>query len=390
MIRVYGFSLRGDWLFGEPEEGFLKKQPPRLEGMEIWFPPGQNVSALLEFLRKRSIPVLDFQQRPELRLRLAVTQSTCTELTASGFLSEEIVAGVKQFQKVYFGEGEPLFFEMGGKRWDLSRRTLVMGILNVTPDSFYDGGQFLTPDQALRRAEELAEAGADILDVGAESTRPGASALTEAEEKERLLPVVEAIAQKVSIPISVDTYKSAVAREALQAGAAAVNDISGLQFDSEMASVVAAAGVPIFLMHIQGTPRNMQKNPVYRNVVGEIVNALAESRNRALAAGIPSEKIVVDPGIGFGKKWFQNYQILAELDALKVLKAPILVGPSRKSFLGKVLDAPPAERLEGTLVASAVAIRNGTHILRVHDPLQVRRAAAIADVFAGKTKLPVE
>ncbi len=390
MIRVYGFSLENDWRFGEPESGFLEKRPRRLVGMELWWPPNWDDRPFRNFLGDNCVPILEYSEKPEKRFRLAVTEVTCGNLAASSFFPEEMAADVRHFRKIYFEENSPRFFEMGEKRWNLSERTLIMGILNITPDSFYDGGRFLSVERAVQRAVELAEAGADILDVGAESTRPGATPLTETEELDRLVPVIETIAAEVSIPISVDTYKAGVAREALNAGAAAVNDISGLRFDPELASVVAQADVPIFLMHIQGTPRNMQKNPVYHNLMGEILNALAESRERALAAGIYSGKIAVDPGIGFGKKWYQNYQILGELEALKMLEAPILVGPSRKSFLGKVLDLPPEERLEGTLVAAAMAIRNGADILRVHDPVEVRRAVKIADFFAGKGTFKIE
>ena len=390
MIRVYGFSLESDWRYDEPQEGFLKKRRTRLAGMEIWLPREWEDAAFFRFVKTHRIPVLGRWVKPEPRVRLAVTPATCAELEESGIFPEEMAADLRRFQRIYFEEEAPRFFEMGDSRWDLSRRTLIMAILNVTPDSFYDGGWFRSVDQAVRRASELAEAGADILDIGAESTRPGATPLTEAEELNRLLPVIEKIAGDVPLPISVDTYKAAVARETLRAGAVAVNDISGLRFDPNLAAVVAEAGVPVFLMHIQGTPRNMQKNPVYGNLMGEIVNSLAESRERALAAGISPQKIVVDPGIGFGKKWHQNYQILGELEALKMLEAPVLVGPSRKSFLGKVLDLPPQQRLEGTLVAAAVAIRNGAHFLRVHDPAEVRRAAKIAEVFAGKGPIPVD
>ncbi|NOY77625.1 MAG: dihydropteroate synthase [Calditrichaeota bacterium] len=259
-----------------------------------------------------------------------------------------------------------------------------MGILNVTPDSFSDGGKYGDPEHAQRRAFELVEAGADVLDIGGESTRPGAERLSVEEELGRVLPVLESVRGRLPVPISIDTTKAAVAREALNAGAALINDISGLRFDPEMASVAAEFDVPVIVMHLRGTPKTMQKNPQYKNLMGEILNELAESRARAQQAGISPEKIIVDPGIGFGKQWFHNYQILGELAALKMLESPILIGPSRKSFLGKILNSSPDERLEGTLVASTIGILNGAHLIRVHDVKEARRAARIADMFAGK------
>lgn len=273
---------------------------------------------------------------------------------------------------------------VGAKTLDLSSRTHIMGILNVTPDSFSDGGQYLEPERAIARGMELARQGADIIDVGAESTRPGAEPISVEEEIARLLPVIRGLANRVKVPISVDTYKAPVAEAALHAGANMINDISGLRFDPAMKFVVARFQVPVVLMHIKGQPKNMQQDPHYDDVIGEIYDYLAESIEVALAAGIPRDRIIIDPGIGFGKRLIDNYEILRRLKEFSRLECPILVGPSRKSFIGKVLNLPPDQRLEGTIAAVVVAIQNGAHMIRVHDVLPMVRACQIADRLAGK------
>lgn len=276
-------------------------------------------------------------------------------------------------------------FYCGNKIFDLGRRTHIMGILNVTPDSFSDGGIFLDSARAIAHGMEMAAEGADIIDIGAESTRPGAEPISEAEELRRLLPVVEGLAAKIDVPISIDTYKSGVASAALEAGAAMINDISGLRFDPRLKEVAAAHQVPVIIMHIKGEPRNMQQNPRYDDLIGEILQYLGESIQQALGAGIDRSKIIIDPGIGFGKRLADNYEILRRLSEFKRLGCPLLVGPSRKSFIGNVLNLPPDQRLEGTLVAVTAAILQGADIVRVHDVKQVRRACRIADILAGKT-----
>ncbi len=387
MIRVYGFSLISDWRFLEQPGQLLPPTPAKVCGMDIRFPEKSGKNLCMESIPKSSILEFDGSPTDDYSCRLVVTRRTIDQLIrcfgenwGAPFLED-----LKKFKKVYFDDYFPLPLAISDQVWKWKERTRIMGILNVTPDSFSDGGEYLDVERARARARELVEAGADVLDIGGESTRPGADPLSADEELGRVLPVLEAIRDNVPVPISIDTTKASVAREVLKAGADMINDISGLRFDPEMASVIAEFGVPVVVMHIRGNPRNMQQNPQYGNLMSEILNELAERREFALQAGISPEKIIVDPGIGFGKQWFHNYQILVELAALKMLESPILVGPSRKSFLGKILNRPPKERLEGTLVASTVGIINGAHIIRVHDVKEAKRAAQIADIFAGKS-----
>ena len=267
---------------------------------------------------------------------------------------------------------------------DLRQRTYVMGVLNVTPDSFSDGGWHYALDSALKRAIEMQAEGADIIDIGGESTRPGSQPVALDEELRRVIPVIERLRSQVAIPISVDTYKAQVAESALNAGADIVNDISGLRFHPGMASVIAKAGAGVVLMHIKGTPRDMQKDPHYNDLMAEIMAYLKECKQSALDAGIESEQIVIDPGIGFGKRLQDNFQILRELSKLTRLRCPILVGPSRKSFIGQTLGLPVEERLEGTAAAVAACVFNGANIVRVHDVKQMKRVVIIADAIVGK------
>jgi dihydropteroate synthase len=257
-------------------------------------------------------------------------------------------------------------------------RVLVMGILNVTPDSFYDGGRYASRDRAIERALRMASDGADILDVGGESTRPGALPISAAEEADRVLPVIEAISKRSRAVVSVDTTKAEVARQALAAGATMVNDVSALRFDEAMGETVAAAGAFVILMHMQGAPATMQEDPSYGDVVEEVRAFLAERIRTAQAAGIPTEKVLIDPGIGFGKRLEHNLDLLRNLGRLSELGRPIVCGLSRKSFLGALLDLPAEERLEGTIAANAVAIANGADVIRVHDPREGRRTADVA------------
>ncbi len=267
---------------------------------------------------------------------------------------------------------------------DLSSRTHIMGILNVTPDSFSDGGKFLDKDQAIAHALKMVADGADIIDVGAESTRPGAEPVGLEEEMSRVIPVIETLRKKSDVPISIDTYKSQVAEAALNAGADIINDISGMRFDAKMKKIAAKYQAPVVLMHIKGEPRNMQKNPLYKDLITEIYQYLSESIELAESAGLPREKIIIDPGIGFGKRLGDNYEILRRLAEFRSLGCPILVGTSRKSFIGNVLNLPPEQRLEGTAAAVALSIANGADIIRVHDVKEMKRVCVIGDLISGK------
>jgi dihydropteroate synthase len=261
-----------------------------------------------------------------------------------------------------------------------------MGVLNVTPDSFSDGGRYLDPHAAVEHALAMIEEGADFIDIGGESTRPrgaaygeGADPVPADEELRRVIPVIERLAVCTDVPLSIDTYKSVVAQRALQAGATIVNDISGLHYDAAMARVVAAAGASLILMHIKGTPKTMQANPVYENLFDEIIEYLSEGIMRARRAGV--QQLIVDPGIGFGKTVEHNLQILGGVKQFLSLGYPVLIGASRKSFIGAILNVPIEERLEGSLAAAVAAALNGASIIRAHDVRATKRAVAIADAI---------
>ncbi|MBD2430192.1 MULTISPECIES: dihydropteroate synthase [Fischerella] len=266
--------------------------------------------------------------------------------------------------------------------FEWGRRTYLMGVLNVTPDSFSDGGEFNAIASALAQAQALQAAGADIIDIGGQSTRPGAEQISVTEELNRVLPVLEVLRPEISVPISVDTTRSEVAIAAREAGADIVNDISGGMFDPEMLPSVAKLGVPIILMHMRGTPQTMQKMTDYQDLMGEIYNFLAERIATAIATGINQQKIIVDPGIGFAKNYEQNLEIFRRLPELRKLNCPILVGPSRKSFIGRILNQPdPKARVWGTAAACCAAIFAGTDILRVHDVKQMHDVCLVADAI---------
>ncbi len=276
--------------------------------------------------------------------------------------------------------------DVRGTVLDLGGRTHVMGVLNVTPDSFSDGGLFAGHDAAVAHARAMAAQGADIIDIGGESTRPGAEPLGEEEELGRIIPVIERTVRETSTPVSIDTYKAGVARKALAAGASIVNDISGLRFSPDMARIVADHGAVVVLMHIKGTPRDMQVDPVYDDVICEIMDYLEESASIALKAGISRDHILVDPGIGFGKTVQHNLEILSRLDELKALGFPIVIGTSRKRFIGTVLNIPePKDRVEGTAATVALAIERGAHIVRVHDVGYMTKVARMTDAIVRRT-----
>lgn len=265
-----------------------------------------------------------------------------------------------------------------GRLIEFPDRPLIMGVVNVTPDSFSDGGRYLDPAAAVAHAFRLVAEGADLLDIGAESTRPGADAVDEAEERRRVIPVVTAVAQAVTVPISIDTSKATVAQAALDAGAVLVNDVTALRGDPSMVEVIARTGAGIVLMHMSGTPQTMQLAPCYEDVVGEI-SAFFEERIRfAMAHGIGQKQIMLDPGIGFGKLLEHNLTLLAQLHRFIGLGCPLLVGVSRKAFLGQIVDRPVAERQWATAAAVALAVERGAGILRVHDVRAMKEAMQVA------------
>jgi dihydropteroate synthase len=274
---------------------------------------------------------------------------------------------------------EGLIFDFRHGSLDFSQRTYIMGVLNVTPDSFSDGGKFLDTDAALRQAEKMIGDGADIIDVGGESTRPFSKPVDESIETKRVVPVISAIAARFKVVISIDTCKAVVAKASLDAGAQVINDVSALRFDPDMGKVVAAEKAGLVLMHMKGIPQNMQENPEYTDVISEIKRFLADAVERARASGVGPSNILVDPGIGFGKRLEHNLRILRELSAFKELGRPVLVGTSRKSFIGSILDAPVDRRLIGTIAAIVISVMNGASVVRVHDVKEAREAISIAD-----------
>ena len=280
---------------------------------------------------------------------------------------------------------------MSFREWKLARRslpygerTLVMGVLNVTPDSFSDGGQFLAPERALEHGLQLIEDGADIIDVGGESTRPGSEFVSEEEELQRVIPVIQELVARASVPISIDTTKASVARAALAAGAEIVNDVSGLRFEPAIADEVAEASAGLVVMHSRGTPKTMQKLPPVPDIITEVIVGLRHSVATAEEHGVPGDSIVVDPGIGFGKTRNQNLELIAKLDQLERAfpNFPLMIGPSRKSFIGKLLGGAPADqRLHGTIASVVAAVINGAHMVRVHDVKAVVEALKVTNAI---------
>ena len=281
---------------------------------------------------------------------------------------------------------------LGDRTLELGQRALLMGVVNITPDSFSDGGECLEAKKAADRSFQLVEDGADIIDLGGESSRPGADPVSEDEELRRVMPVLERISGKINVPVSIDTVKPRVAHEALSAGAVIVNDITGLR-NREMVSVAAEHEAAVIVMHMKGSPRTMQDNPHYDDLMSEIIEFLEKQVNFAIANGVEENKILVDPGIGFGKTAEDNYRIIDRLEEFRCLGRPIVVGPSRKSFIGKVVNASPPGRVFGTAAAVAWCIANRAHVIRAHDVREMRQVAAVADEFmsvrAGNSKKSV-
>jgi dihydropteroate synthase len=273
--------------------------------------------------------------------------------------------------------------KVGGYTLPISRRTCIAGVLNLTPDSFSDGGEYLDRGKAVERALQLAEEGADIIDVGGESSRPGAAGVTAAEELERVIPVISALKGKLDIPISIDTSKSPVAKEALKAGACIVNDITAMEGDPDMARTAAEAGAGVILMHMKGNPSDMQDDPAYSDLFGEIITFLGRAVSKAKAAGIDPGRIIIDPGIGFGKTVNDNLSILYGLERFKSLGMPVLIGTSRKSFLGKITGRQVTQREFGTAASLSVAIMNGADLVRVHDVRDMADVVRVIDAIKG-------
>ncbi|HEU5201709.1 MAG TPA: dihydropteroate synthase [Nitrospira sp.] len=276
-----------------------------------------------------------------------------------------------------------------GQTISFSDRPLLMGIVNVTPDSFFDGGRFLDPEAAVAHAWQLVEEGADLLDIGAESTRPGSIPVEGTEERRRLIPVVTAVAKAVSVPISVDTSKAVVAKAAIDAGAVLVNDVTALRGDPAMVDTIVVSGVGVVLMHMQGTPQTMQKAPKYHDVVEEVEDFLAERVRFALERGVAKNQIMLDPGIGFGKTLAHNLDLLAQLRTFTKLGFPLLVGPSRKGFIGELVEQSVQDRAWGTAGAIALAVEQGAHVLRVHDVAGMKDVVRVAAAISRRIPSPL-
>jgi dihydropteroate synthase len=279
--------------------------------------------------------------------------------------------------------------KLASRTLSLGQRTFVMGVLNVTPDSFSDGGKFLDPQRAIEHAFAMERAGADLLDIGGESTRPGSSGTPAEEELARILPVLEGLRDRLKIPISIDTQKASVAEAAITAGAQIINDISGLKNDPRLAGVAARHRVPLILMHMRGEPRSMQKGPFARNVIQDVTRGLRASVAIARKAGVAKSQIILDPGVGFGKSFSQNYELLARLPELAKLGFPLMVGTSRKGFLGATLSrdgkpAPPEERIWGTAATVTACILGGAHIVRVHEVSEMAQVARVSDCLLDR------
>lgn len=299
---------------------------------------------------------------------------TAEKLRRQFFGTQEIA---EEIEKVLMSRDAELKFKFGGKIWDMKKKFYVMGVLNITPDSFSDGGKFLDPDIAAEHAIFMEEMGADIIDIGGESTRPGSDRVSIEEELRRVLPVLKRLQGRINIPISIDTYKPEVAQKCMKYDVSIINDITGLSND-KMIEISKDNDCGVIIMHMKGTPKNMQRNPHYDDVIGEIYKFFCERIEKAVNRGLTLENIMIDPGIGFGKTLNHNLSILKNLREFCSLGRPVMVGTSRKSFIGLTLDLPVNERLEGTLATSVIALMNGARMVRAHDVKEMRRSADIA------------
>jgi dihydropteroate synthase len=303
-------------------------------------------------------------------------KALCLLEAPAAALGRDMLDQVSQIYPCKYGA-----LEVGGQRVDFSVKTGIMGILNVTPDSFYDGGRFVEPQLALERAHQMVQEGADLIDIGGQSSRPGSEPVPETEEARRVLPIIEAVAGSVRAIISVDTYRAAIARAALDAGAHLINDISALRFDPSLMGVVAERQVPLILMHMKGLPRNMHLHPSYEALIDEVFAFLRERLRTAEAGGVSPALLLIDPGVGFGKGAHHDLELLRKLHHFHALGRPIIISPSRKSFIGRILGTGVDERLEGTAATVATAIMQGASIIRVHDVRAMAHVARMMDVL---------
>lgn len=279
-------------------------------------------------------------------------------------------------------------FQVRGTNFLLGQRTWIVGVVNVTPDSFFDGGLYLDKERAVERGLDLVSEGADIIDIGGESTRPGSDPVPAGEEMRRVIPVISALRKKTDVFISIDTTKQDVAQAALDAGADIINDISSFRFDPRMLNLAAQNEAGLILMHMKGMPKTMQVDPFYEDLLEEIKSFLKERLEIAQSYGIKKERIIIDPGIGFGKRLEDNLALINNLSFLEELDRPILIGISQKSFIGKILNLPPQERLEGTIASAVLSIVRGAHILRVHDIKTIKRAVLVAEAILNQSHAP--
>ena len=275
-----------------------------------------------------------------------------------------------------------------GHRFNLDSKTFIMGILNITPDSFFDGGIHFNENDAVKHGLKMATEGADIIDVGGESTRPFSDPLPLGEELKRVIPVIKTLSREIDIPISIDTYKSEVAIQAMEAGATMVNDISALKFDPAMGQLVADAGVPIVLMHMKGHPKNMQINPTYEDLIGEILDFLEKAIEQAVNSGIKRDLIIIDPGIGFGKSFNDNFKIINNLHTFSSLGQPLLIGTSNKAFIGHVLGVSVESRENGTMATVAASVLKGANIVRVHNVKIAKQTVTMIDAIKSESSEP--